>query len=121
MKKLFQDKALIYGAFVATLFVVGCLTINVYFPAAAVQEAANAFVEDVQEGGENADPAAQDPSDAKTSPKEGFLRINWIGRAYAQGEDAININTPEASRLKGSMKKRNSNMVMFCICRNRWN
>ena len=31
-----KDRALIYGVVITTLFVVGCLTINVYFPAAAV-------------------------------------------------------------------------------------
>ena len=51
MKKKIVKVLSSYWAF---LFIFSCLTINVYFPAAAVQDAADKFVEDVQSANKNA-------------------------------------------------------------------
>lgn len=108
-----MKKGFFLGSLFSLILIISCLTINVYFPAAAVQEAANQFVEDVQGKnlGESNKPT---PESAQPSPqKEGFLRNHFLRNAYAQGEEAIRINTPEANRLKSAMKRRNSTISQF--------
>ena len=75
-----------------------CLTINVYFPAAAVEQAADKFVEDVQKGA-----VSVEPKPTPTAKKE----TSWllIGVAHAD-EPNINIATPEANRIKTAMQSR---------------
>lgn len=73
-----------------------CLTINVYFPAAAVEQAADKFVEDVQKGAVSVEP--------NPAPKK-ETSLLWIGVAHAE-EPNINISTAEANRIKAAMQGR---------------
>ena len=99
-----RNSIFIVGIF--SFLLVSCLTINVYFPAAAVEQAANKFVEDVQ--GE-----AKEPKEEKDEQSWFFPTFQWVSVANAAGEDAIQIDTPEANRIKSAMKSRYGEIAKF--------
>ena len=83
-----------------------CVTINVYFPAAEAQEAAEEFVEKVI--GEDAAPApkAADPQAWQSPGAPSFsLASLFIGTAQAQSAD-ITIRTPAIQAIQDRMAAR---------------
>ena len=91
-------------------FITSCVTINIYFPAAAVEKAADKIVEEVWGA-----PAKQPEQQEQKKPNEPQSKIpdllkiavTLIGPddAYAQEAD-INITTPAIRKLKGSIQER---------------
>ena len=96
-------KPILIAAITSLMMILACVTVNVYFPAAEVQDAADIIVEDIQGG-------QQPPDEAETAPHESMLRRTlkgislFEGTAYAQAN--INITTPNIRALRESMKKR---------------
>lgn len=105
-----------------TLFLAACVTINIYFPAAAAEEAARTIVREAL-GGEA-------PAKEKAAPAEGEKRsqlapeqkalvlvgqlMEWlIPPAHAANQADININTPAISRLRSSMAHRSSALAPY--------
>ncbi|OPY70172.1 MAG: hypothetical protein A4E57_00700 [Syntrophorhabdaceae bacterium PtaU1.Bin034] len=85
------------------LFIASCVTVNVYFPAAAVQKAADAIVEDVtEEGGQPANAPA--PKQGPSSRLNDFLKDLTFGPAEAQAQVDVNVSTPAIRSLKDSMR-----------------
>ena len=83
-----------------------CVTINVYFPAAEAQEAAEEFVEKVL--GEDAVEGATEPENpqASTTPVRSFDLLSlFIGTAHAQAAD-ITIKTPAIQAIQARMEQR---------------
>ena len=101
MQKLRQHGFHGFSGFLSMLILTGCLTINVYFPAAAVQEAANQFVDEVQNTKGNQPPGEK----ASPSPTDNhsFL-FPLISVAHAEEQDATKINTPVARQILDEMK-----------------
>ncbi len=108
---------------VMSLLLGACVTINIYFPAAAAEEAAREIVRDVLD----TDKAQQQDKDAENGVrKNDQTRVEQpavlllIGRliqasvpaAHAAGAD-ININTPAISRLRASMQQRQRALAAF--------
>lgn len=91
---------------VAGMLVLGaCVTINVYFPAAEAQEAAEEFVEKVI-GDEAAAPAAENPQSWQAPRRQGFdLASLFISTAQAQSAD-ITIRTPAIQAIQDRMAAR---------------
>jgi uncharacterized protein YdbL (DUF1318 family) len=98
-----------------------CVTINIYFPAAAAEEAARTIVRDVlqSEQGEEQAPAPQ--ADDKQSRLDqanplllafGALLERLVPAAQAAQAD-ININTPTISALRSSMERRQSQLAPY--------
>jgi uncharacterized protein len=105
-----------------------CVTVNVYFPAAAVEEAADRLVKEIYnskvreiekkdsapapEGGDA--PAAKDKSSLLQQPARAFgeLLTLMVPPAYAQQPD-IEIDTPAINQLKGQMQARHGQLVPF--------
>ncbi|WP_154223324.1 YdbL family protein [Marinicella rhabdoformis] len=91
------------------VFVAACVTINVYFPAAEVESAAEKVVKDIL-GDENEAPA----SDEQGSLMPDMLMIvtavnpiNWfIGTAHAQAEADIDVSSPAINALTARIKGR---------------
>jgi uncharacterized protein YdbL (DUF1318 family) len=86
--------------------IASCVTINIYFPAAAVEKAADEIVEEVWGEGD------KEPEPEKGKQQQGL--IGWIrlagqlfgpSEAHAQEAD-INVTTPAIRALKGSIKQR---------------
>jgi len=94
----------------------GCVTVNVYFPAAAAEQAADRIIREVY--GEGAQkPAAPPAPDEGVSPGSGDnlgMRILefLVPAAHAQQPD-IDISTPAISRLKSSMAARHRQLEPF--------
>jgi uncharacterized protein len=93
-----------------TIFFVSCVTVNIYFPAAAIQKAADQIVEDVrktptQTPGEAPEQKPEDKKDK--SSRSGWFRFAHLGptEAYAAGVD-VNVSTPAIRNLKAAMASR---------------
>lgn len=98
---------------------VACVTVNVYFPEAAAERAADRFIQDVYGEGE---PAANTPASPAGSPQSSranpatvlfafgaALRDAIIPAATAQSID-INIQTPAINALKQAMERRHQQL-----------
>jgi uncharacterized protein YdbL (DUF1318 family) len=81
-----------------------CVTVNIYFPAAEVRQAAEEIAKDVR-GQES----RQDPADTGAGEPRSFL--NLIGTAYAQQE--LDISNATISQIKARMKARYAQLVPF--------
>jgi len=87
---------------------VACVTINVYFPEAAAQKAAEQFVDKVIGGAKEASPPVDQPPPGK-SPGAMLLDL-VIPSAYAQSAD-INIQTPQIQAIQSRMRDRFANVL----------
>lgn len=99
--------------FGAVLLLTACVTINIYFPAAAAEDAARTIVRDVL--GETARPADESP---ETTPATPEARLDGAGQRIlgvildtvippAQAQQAnINIRTAAIDNLRASMRSR---------------
>ncbi|MBI5740403.1 MAG: YdbL family protein [Nitrospirae bacterium] len=95
-------------------FITSCVTINIYFPAAAVEKAADRIVDEVW-GEKGQTPEKQEQQEQQKTPDgpQSLLRNSMTftlsivgpGEAYAQEAD-INITTPGIRTLKDSIQRR---------------
>jgi len=97
------------AALVAVAALAACVTINVYFPAAAAERAAEQFVGEVL-GEEKKDSSLFDPlqeSEQNWLVMTGAAVLNAIiPSAQAQGQASIDINTPQINAIKSRMAER---------------
>jgi uncharacterized protein YdbL (DUF1318 family) len=87
------------------LFIASCVTVNIYFPAAAVQKAADEIVGDVRKIEKQEE---QKPEEKQKINKlfQELKRLSWgTAEVYAQQID-IEVSTPAIRALKDSMKER---------------
>jgi uncharacterized protein YdbL (DUF1318 family) len=98
MKKL---SWLVSLAAVAALL--SCVTINIYFPAEEVRNAADRIVNEVW-GERNGQPAAPQPAPTAEPEPSAWLRLPAVGVAHAAQD--INVSTPEIRAIKAAMKDR---------------
>jgi uncharacterized protein YdbL (DUF1318 family) len=105
------------------LLLSACVTINVYFPAAAAEKAADRIIEDVW--GSSAQPAPKtSPPAEKTSSiieparavllaaAEGALNL-LAAPAHAQSQADLNIATPAIRQLTQSMEERHAQLKKY--------
>jgi uncharacterized protein YdbL (DUF1318 family) len=91
--------------FVALVFVSACVTVNIYFPAAAVERAADQIVKETWgESGEPPKTAPQPQSRYKALPAT-LASFSFVAEAHAQEAD-INVSNPAIRALKDSIKRR---------------
>lgn len=90
------------GAMVTAAVVTACVTINVYFPEAAAEQAADRFIQDVL--GEQTPPAPLD-EDAGSGGWVLSLSGLFISSAHAQQAN-IDIDTPQVQAIKQRMVER---------------
>ncbi len=88
------------------------ITVNVYFPTEAVEEAAEKIIDEI-EGGEDAQ------SESGNSGKQSFFKMTVpffnifdISTVYADEID-LNLTTPAIRKLIDSMKARNTEIMKF--------
>ena len=112
-------KTLVY--YVTFLTLASCVTINVYFPAAAADSAARTIVRDVlgEQPGVNPENAAEPPDKGSSFEVQ---NTPWVGvfggllhlvipQAHANAD--ININTPVINTLRASLKARQPKLRAF--------
>ena len=91
----------------AAFFISACVTVNIYFPAAAVERAAEQIVKETW--GAPGEPAKVPPkpqSSNRFSPLR-LASLNFVGEASAQEAD-INVSNPAIRALKDSIKQRSN-------------
>jgi len=90
------------------LLTLACVTVNVYFPAAEVQNAADKIVDEIRGD-------VSTPSGSSAVPHESLLRRALrglpLGERHAYAAADIDITTPNIRALKDSMKKRFESLV----------
>ena len=118
------------------LFLAACVTVNVYFPAAAAEKAVDKFVkevygETVEDQPEADQPEAdqqeqkQDEEDSEESPSS-YLQpahsaesnlvmnlVNFVIPVAVAAQPNIDISTPATNKLKASMTARHQQLVPF--------
>jgi uncharacterized protein YdbL (DUF1318 family) len=90
---------------VAVFFIVACVTVNVYFPAAEVQKAADKIVDDIRAKDKEA------PAEKTVPPSSSLDYIFGVKPAYA--EVNIDVSTPAIRGIKDSIKTRFAQMKTF--------
>ncbi len=91
----------------AAALISACVTVNIYFPAAAVERAADQIVKETWGGAKK--PAKPEPK-PQTENRLGPLRVAsliFVSEALAQEAD-INVSNPAIRALKDSIKRRSS-------------
>lgn len=111
-----------FAAIGSLLMLAACVTVNVYFPAAAAENAADRFIRDVY-GESSKSPASEQKENPATEPQSmrhpnrgdhaltGILNF-FFSPAYAQQPD-INISTPGINKLKNAMSARHEKLKPF--------
>jgi uncharacterized protein len=84
----------------------GCVTVNIYFPAAAVQRAADEIVKETW-GGSNSTPERVQPQSFRRFAPDWSLSFSLPAEAFAQEAD-INVSNPAIRGLKESIKRRSA-------------
>lgn len=98
-----------FTSFVAFALLAGCVTINVYFPAAAAQKAADKIIDDVWGSQGQPDTAPQaTPSQSRLNwPRLGLSLLNFVvPAAHAADTPNIDINAPAVRNIVASMEAR---------------
>lgn len=93
----------------ATVVIVSCVTINIYFPAEEVRGAADKIVNEVW--GDRAEQPEETAPESKGQPGS-FLRLEF-GPRSAYAEQAIDVSTPEIRAIRQAMKERSSQLFPY--------
>ncbi len=96
------------GLLAVTAVLAACVTINVYFPAAAAEKAADRIIDDVWGTREPAPPAQSSAAPLLQRVAAGTLEL-LIPAAYAADPD-IDVSSPEITRLKTQMERRSGEL-----------
>ena len=94
------------SAFSAVMLVTACVTINVYFPAAAAEKAADRIIEDVwkQPGQKPAEPAPA--PHAGLAARVFVAALDFIVAPAQAQQPNIDVSSPEVQRIKASLEAR---------------
>lgn len=101
-----------------TLFIAACVTINVYFPAAAADKAADQVIKDIT-GATTAPPTgyvapARDLGEPNILVAAlGATLDALVPAAQAQGAESLDVNSPAITRISGSMRARFGELSKF--------
>lgn len=98
-------------AFLLVFLVNSCVTVNIYFPAAAVERAADEIVKETWGGRTESAPKEAPRSRVPTAAVR-FVSISFIDEAFAQEAD-INVSNPAIRALKDSIKNRSGSIKPF--------
>ncbi len=104
------------SASLALLFLFSCLTINIYFPEAEVQKAAEEIVDEIRKGQEDKDKKDKDSQLIEMIQIMDSTRgsFSFVPSAYAQ-EKATEVTTPKVRALQQSMKERFPKLRPFFV------
>ena len=102
-------RKLVYGLLTTLLVaLVGCVTINVYFPEAAAQKAADQFIGTVLDSSAPAQPAKDDqPAPPKKNNQPSAMLLDLlIPAAYAADAPNLRVQTATTEAIHGRMQAR---------------
>lgn len=95
-------KRLKHLSLIIFFFLAACVTVNIYFPAAAIQKAADKIVDEIS-GGDDEQMPGKDP-DIRSLLLDRLKGFN-IGPKEAYAQLDINISTPAIRSVRGSMRE----------------
>jgi uncharacterized protein YdbL (DUF1318 family) len=96
-----KSKIVMLGVIV---FIISCVTVNIYFPAAEVQKAADVIVEDVRQLEKKQEQKPQEQQKLNQYYQK-MKKLSW-GPAEVYAQIDIEVSTPAIRALKDSMKAR---------------
>jgi len=102
----------------ATMLIAACVTINVYFPAAAADKAADQVIKDITGGDATppqsyfVPPHAADETNFLVAALGATLEA-LVPPANAQGAEALNVSSPAITRITASMTQRFGELRKF--------
>lgn len=101
----------------ATMLIAACVTINVYFPAAAADKAADQVIKDIT-GASAAPPTSYFVPGQTDEPNFlvaalGAALDTLVPAAQAQGAEALNVSSPAITRITASMGQRFGELRKF--------
>ena len=91
--------------FLSAAFISACVTVNIYFPAAAVERAAEQIVKETWGGPSEPAKAPPKPQSYNRLPSSRKVSLTFVSEAQAQEAD-INVSNPAIRALKDSIKQR---------------
>lgn len=107
-----------YSVMLGGLLLAGCVTINVYFPAAAAEKAADRIIEDVW--GKGKTPAETTPAEQPTAKpvSMGETSLRVLAQLFtiipsAEAAADLDISSPAISELTGKMSARHGSLAPF--------
>ena len=97
-------------------FVAGCVTVNVYFPAAQVEKTAEKIVDEVYQ--EKKGPPKQEPTEKPQSSNErgifcSIARLARFGPAPAYAEEATTVSNAAIRGLKDQIGQRHQELLPY--------
>ena len=98
--------------FLVAFLVSACVTVNIYFPTAAVERAADQIVKETWGGPGDPAKTAPKPQSFNLSSPIKLASLNFVSRAHAQEAD-INVSNPAIRALKESIKERSNAIKPF--------
>ena len=104
------------AAIVAFMAAAACVTINVYFPAAAAEQAADKIIEEVW-GDTAVKPGSGQSSDAG-AVLEGASRVplwlvNWLIPPVQAQQANLDISSPAIGKIEASLKSRHAQLLPY--------
>lgn len=103
------------SSLVTGLMLVSCVTINIYFPAAAAEKAADLIIEDVwgPEGPPESDRTEQQSLTSDKQPNLALSVLNWFIAPAAAADPDLNINSAAIGAIQKKMKVRHMQLKSF--------
>lgn len=103
----------------ALMLLSACVTIHIYFPAAAAEEAARVIVRDVLETGvepretprDDSEPSSRAPAPAVLSQWAGMALERLFPPANAQSAPDLQVDTAATRRLQAAMRARHADLA----------
>lgn len=91
------------GFFTAIMIVLSCVTVNIYFPAKEVEQAADQIVKEIRP------PEAAEPSKPEAKPDQSFwprsIKLAFLA-SEAWAQESVTVNNARIRGIKDSLKKR---------------
>jgi len=97
------------------LMLVSCVTINIYFPAAAAEKAADRIIEDIwgPEGQPKAVPEPEKNEQQSNAAAIGLAILDWVIPPAAAAEPDLNINSVAITGIQAKMKARHNSLKPY--------
>lgn len=97
---------------IAAFLLSACVTVNIYFPAAAVERAADQIVKETWGGPAEPQPQKGQPQSRLMERLGSRYALSFVNPAYAQEAD-INVSNPAIRAIKESIKNRSEAIKPF--------
>lgn len=103
---------------VAGLMLVSCVTINIYFPAAAAEKAADRIIEDVwgpaiQPAKDTAEPEQQSMFNDGQASNVAITVLNWLISPAEAAAANLSISSPAINAIQDQMKARHASLKAY--------